>query len=110
MGLHMKSAFGRPLQYVIQVDQNPERSKYHRATNVHLAPCITPLGKYLIMPDKRWMSSAERGKLQGFSVAHQQQFFANAPVSLRNDLFGNAFSTTVSSAAILSLLVAWDRS
>lgn len=94
--------------YLIPFDQNPDRADFCSAKSLHKAPCVTPGGSYLLMPAKRPLTAVEKGRLQGFGPA-ELDFFRGAPEALLHDLFGNAFATTVFSAALVGMLHHWQR-
>ena len=46
---------------------------------------------------------------QGFGSSHYDKYFAKLKKLSQTQMAGNAFSTTVATAAIVSLIAAWQK-
>ncbi len=91
---------------VIQLDQEIERAKIGDG----FCPCVTPGGLFYYSLMRKLLTGIDFACLQGVSKADLDKYnLSDLPDKALRDFFGNAFSSTVSTFALLSAIYCLGR-
>ena len=96
---------------IVQIDMSLTFTTYR--ADISLCPCVVPKGKYVLTGIDEWrvLSAADHLLLQGVGLQDQSKYMIvdQLGVTTAKDGAGNAFSSSLCSAALFTLLAHWRR-